>query len=150
MVTPTPAIIERQPPVHYVPARFFEDAWLREVISRDPHLNVLVQCPDRSTLSALAEMAELSPRMPFLCLLPGPLRLPEDDYHAVLIGDISTLTPEQQMAFFDWIGQHGDVPIISVTSVPVWPLVEAGRFLEGLYYRLNVLIVSSTSQGAPN
>jgi hypothetical protein len=150
MVTSTQAISRSQAPTPYVPVRAFEDVWLREVLSRDPHLNVLVQCPDVSTLAALAELAELCVRMPFLCLLPGPLRLPEDNRHALLIGDISTLTLQQQLALYDWMERcHEDLSVISVSSVPVWPLVQSGRFLEGLYYRLNVLSVTASGKAEP-
>ena len=39
---------------------------------------------------------------------------------------------------------HGSVQIVSITSQPIWPLVEAGRFLEGLFYRLNVVTLEAS------
>jgi Sigma-54 interaction domain len=89
-------------------------------------------------------MAELSVCTPFLCLLPGRLRLPDDWHHTRLIGDVSTLTRRQQSDLYDWLDRgHEEASIISVTSEPLWPLVESGRFLEGLYYRLNVVSVTA-------
>jgi DNA-binding NtrC family response regulator len=35
------------------------------------------------------------------------------------------------------------VQIVSITSEPLWPLVEQGRFLEGLFYRLNVVTLEA-------
>jgi hypothetical protein len=121
-----------------------EDAWLRAVVSQDPHLNVLVQCSDISIASTLLEMAELCARTPWICTLPGGLHLPELDPAPLLIGDVSTLTIPQQIDFYDWMDRFSEsVQVVSVTSVPLWPMVESGRFLEGLFYRLNVVSLTA-------
>ena len=48
------------------------------------------------------------------------------------------------MTFYDWLDRFGEsVQVVSLTSVPLWPLVKAGRFLEGLFYRLNVVSLTA-------
>ena len=121
-----------------------EDAWLRAVVAEDPHLNVLVQCSNISIASAFEEMAELCTRTPCIRALPGWLHLPENADAPLLIGDVSTLMLEQQIDFYDWLDRFGGlVQVISVTSVPLWPMVRRGRFLEGLFYRLNVVSMTA-------
>ena len=62
----------------------------------------------------------------------------------MLIGDVSTLTLPQQIDFYDWLDRFGEsVQVISVTSAPLWPMVQRGRFLEGLFYRLNVVSLTA-------
>ena len=121
-----------------------EDSWLRDVAFRDPHLNVLVQCSGVSVASAFDEIGQLYSRPLCVCALPGLLQLPEEEPASLLIGDVSTLTLLQQIELYDWLGRFSTVAqVISVTSVPLWPLVKQGRFFEGLLYRLNVVSLTA-------
>jgi transcriptional regulator of aromatic amino acid metabolism len=46
----------------------------------------------------------------------------------------------QQVALYDWLTDGCEhLQVVSISSVPLLPLVEEGRFLEGLFYRLNVI-----------
>ena len=124
-----------------------EDRWLRGVVSGDPHLNVLVQCSEISMASGFKEMETLCARTPHVCLLPGELNLPYNPPAHLIVGDVSALTLGQQVAFYDWLDRFGEsVQIVSLTSVPLWPLVEQGRFFEGLFYRLNVVSLTAGPQ----
>ena len=128
------------------PARLLraEDSWLRGVVFRDPHLNVLVQCSGVSVASAFDEIGQLYSRPLCVCALPGLLHLPEEEPASLLIGDVSTLTLLQQIELYDWLGRFSAAAqVISVTSVPLWPLVKQGRFFEGLFYRLNVVSLTA-------
>ncbi len=123
-----------------------EDAALRSAIAHDPHLNVLVQCVDVAASSAFDVLADLCPRRPHVRVLPGPLSLPDvDDGRPVIIGDVSLMTLQQQIALYDWQDEHDSTQIISLTSRSLWPLVTSGRFLEGLFYRLNVMSVQASA-----
>jgi hypothetical protein len=113
-------------------------------VSGDPHLNVLVQCADMSMASGFDEMTELCAGTPYVCELPGDLRLPDTSPGHLMLGDIATLTLRQQIDFYDWLDRFGPaVQVVSLTSVPLWPLVEQGRFFEGLFYRLNVVSLTA-------
>ena len=66
----------------------------------------------------------------------------------LMVGDVSTLTFPQQIDLFDWLDRFADVvQVVSLTSVPLWPLVEQGRFFEGLFYRLNVVTLTAGPHG---
>jgi DNA-binding NtrC family response regulator len=66
---------------------------------------------------------------------------PRGDRPATLVvRSISALDHHQQHALFDWLDAPGDrVQVLSTTSEPLYPMVGRGVFLEGLYYRLNVM-----------
>jgi DNA-binding NtrC family response regulator len=54
------------------------------------------------------------------------------------------MTLPQQIELYDWLNAgRGAVQMVSVTSKSIWPLVEEGRFLEGLFYRLNVITLEA-------
>jgi DNA-binding NtrC family response regulator len=62
-----------------------------------------------------------------------------------VVADASRMTLPQQIELYDWLNAgRGAVQIVSITSEPIWPLVEAGRFLEGLFYRLNVVTLEAS------
>jgi hypothetical protein len=150
-----PTVIQFHTPVRYYPnadahpdhtAPAFlsepEDRWVRGVVSSESHVNVLVQCSGISMASGFEEMSMLCASTPLVCPLPGDLRLPDHPPRHLMIGDVSTLTFPQQLEFFDWLDRFADVvQVVSLTSTPLWPLVEQGRFFEDLFYRLNVVTV---------
>jgi hypothetical protein len=81
-----------------------------------------------------------------VCALPGALRLPGGSKGTLFLEGVAELTLRQQIDLNDWISAgRGDVQIVSITSVPLWPLVEDGRFLEGLFFRLNVVCLEAKS-----
>jgi hypothetical protein len=128
-----------------------QHGWVREVMAKDPHFNVLVECPGLPTLAAFVAIAELCSQTPFLCMLPGALRLPEHNGRTILLGDVSRLTRQQQRDLYEWMDRgHEEAPIVSVSSVPLWPLVESGEFMEDLYYRLNVVTVKAHETALAN
>ena len=127
------------------------EGWVRQVTAKDPHFNVLVECPGLPILAAFVAIAELCSQTPFLCLLPGSLRLPEQTHRTVLLGDIAQLTRQQQRDLYEWMERgHEETPIVSISSVPLWPLVESGAFMEDLYYRLNVVTVKGGETAVAN
>jgi hypothetical protein len=82
-----------------------------------------------------------------LCQLPGPLCLPQDGSGTLVLDNVAALSLNQQLSLFDWLGRcSGDVRVISVTSEPLRPLVEAGAFLEGLFHRLSSVQLDLTSK----
>jgi hypothetical protein len=75
-----------------------------------------------------------------VCPVPGRLQLPEHRVSTLLTYDAAALTLKQQIDMYDWITLRGrDTQVISVTSTPLFPLVENGQFLESLFHRLNVV-----------
>jgi len=82
------------PHPHLSPA---EDNWLRSVVSKDRHLNLLVQCSEDLVATTIGEISELSWTTPWICTLPGELVLPDTTARRILLGDVSTLTLRQQI-----------------------------------------------------
>ena len=74
-------------------------------------------------------------------LLPGPLLpLPRANCAALILRNVEALTAEQQMELSRWLDSRPGVPVVSVTSSSVFPLVGNGTFSERLYYRLNMIV----------
>jgi transcriptional regulator of aromatic amino acid metabolism len=74
------------------------------------------------------------------CRQTGELCLTEETNGTLLLWDVARLTFSEQMKLQDWIAARpATAQVISITSSPLLPLVEDGRFLEGLFYRINVV-----------
>ena len=131
--------------VHSPDYSLVHDVWLRSVIYQRHRPNILVESSGMSVAAAAAEIVRLSTHPLRVCLVPGDLHLPAEGGGTLLVGDVATLTVQQQIAIFDWMDSLVErVQVISITSVPVLRLVEEGHFLEGLFYRLNVVRVTMT------
>jgi transcriptional regulator of acetoin/glycerol metabolism len=117
---------------------------VRSLTAEGHRPNLLVLCTGRTQDAVIASLMT-SCAAPFhLCTLPGPLQLPVVRKGTLFLNDAAAMTLSQQIALNDWMGRgSGDVQIISVTSEPLWPLVEQGAFLEGLFYRLNVICLEA-------
>ncbi len=130
---------------------FSEEEWLRSLVRGGRRPNLLVLC-DGPTASAVALRLSTFCHQPMETrLVPGALHLPDTHRGTLLLRDVSALTLDQQIALYDWMEERWiDMQVISITSRPLLPLVNSGRFLEGLYYRLNVLYLTAAleSRGA--
>jgi len=60
----------------------------------------------------------------------------------LVIWELDALDGRQQALLLLWMDSHADVVVISVARRPVFPLVRAGKFLDALYYRLNMLCLA--------
>ena len=122
---------------------FSELRLLRSLMSQRVRPNLLVQCNEQ-TIDTVVEQITMMCALPLhTCLLPGPLTLPLASGGTLLMHDVASLTIDQQVILHDWTGGCGDVQIVSVTAEPLWSLVEQGRFLEGLFYRLNTIRITA-------
>jgi hypothetical protein len=87
---------------------------------------------------ALAPIAEWRPS-------DGPWRPPAADTNILIVRELEAMTSDEQRRLFDWLSEAADrTQVVSAASVPLWPLVESGVFLDRLYYRLNIVCVSLT------
>jgi hypothetical protein len=124
---------------------FAEADWLAALIA-DQGPNLLVQTTEAGLRSVVAQMIGLCNRDVHTCQIPGPMNLPTAAGRIVL-ADVARLTRDQQIQLFDWIGaESANHQLISVTSAPLLTAVEQGRFLEGLFYRMNVITFSAVLQ----
>lgn len=102
--------------------------------------NMLIECAEAVADTAMRHLMTWC-SLPFrYCALPGKLELPTTRKGTLLLKDVAALTLSQQVALYDWLTLGtGDLQVVSLTSAPLAGLVEEGEFLEGLYYRLNVI-----------
>ena len=113
---------------------------------RDLRPNFLVMCSDVESVAITKHLMSFSAPPFHVYALPGTLGLPSATRGTLFLEDVAALTLRQQIALNDWISAgHGEVQIVSMTSTPLWPLVEDGEFLEGLFFRLNVVCLEAHS-----
>jgi len=60
----------------------------------------------------------------------------------VVIDQVAELSPDDQRRLVQWLGQHPNTMVLSFATKPIFSLVEQGKFLERLYYRLNVMTLN--------
>jgi hypothetical protein len=141
-------LIAEVPVVHaFRSISFCEGGWVDSLTSGTPRPNLLVLCSGVGLQPVVTRLARLC-RPPFeICQAPGRLQLPEQRVSTLLTYDVAALTLTQQIDLYDWISVRGrDTQVISVTSTPLFTLVENGRFLESLFHRLNVVHFLAASE----
>jgi hypothetical protein len=64
----------------------------------------------------------------------------------LILRNVNALDAQHQAAMLRWLDEsRDDTQVVSIAWAPVYPRVETGGFLEGLYYRLNVVTLSVES-----
>ena len=141
---PEPLII----PTHSTEFPWAADAPLgRQLTTGDRRPNLLIRCHTGGADRMLQTLMQ-SCEPPFhLCTLPGPLALPSQETGTFFLENASALTLAQQIRLHDWMsGDLGQIQMISVVFDPLYPMVEQGQFLEGLFYRLNVVSLEAETR----
>ena len=104
-------------------------------------LNILIVGPEPAAELALQGLSALIAGPTDIRVLPGPLlQLPRADCAALILRNVGALTGEQQVELLRWLDSSPQVPVVSVSSSSVFPLVGSGTFNEQLYYRLNMIL----------
>jgi hypothetical protein len=68
--------------------------------------------------------------------------LPALDHGTIVLQDVDRLSPVSQPALLTWLDDHlGQVQIIATATSDLFALVNAGAFMDRLYYRLNTCVV---------
>jgi hypothetical protein len=108
--------------------------------------NLLVTCGDVEIEAITTHLMTFCAPPFHVCGLPGTLQLPPAARGTLFLEGVRGLSLRQQIVLNDWIGAgRGEVQIVSMTTTPLWPLVEHGEFLEGLFFRLNVVCLEARS-----
>lgn len=64
----------------------------------------------------------------------------------IVLQDVGSLAKEDQHLLLEWLERSsGRTQVVSTTTAPLLPRVEAGAFSDTLYYRLNTVCVDVTS-----
>lgn len=124
-----------------------DEALIKRLTLRDkrPHLTIVAQ---GLPLEVVTDRLMTVCRPPVLpSILPGRLHLPASRRGTVLLQNVTGLSLPQQIVLNDWIDEgSGDAQIISISTTPLWKLVNYGDFLESLFYRLNVVCLEATRE----
>lgn len=80
---------------------------------------------------------------PIASWYPGErLVLPDPRVGMMILYDVDALGHDDQVQLLNWLERGvGRTQVVSTTSAPLLPLVEAGVFNDMLYYRLNTVSV---------
>lgn len=102
------------------------------------HPNMLLVGSSAFTNAALKL---IDPRLPQPAAAWTPYEsrcVPGGSYAALIIHGVDRTDGEQQTQLCEWFDTRArHVQVVSTSAVPLYPMVEAGSFLERLYYRLN-------------
>jgi hypothetical protein len=107
-----------------------------------PHLFLL---GSRDTTEAALQTLLCRLRPPVVHWEPGTV-LPLTGTPTIVIRQVATISIEQQHEWVSWLDQRGlgRPQFVTTSDTPIFPLVEQGRFLDVLYYRLNTLMFELT------
>lgn len=124
-----------------------DEALIKRLTLRDkrPHLMIVAH---GLSLDAVTDRLMVACRQPVLpSVLPGRLHLPASRRGTVLLQNVAALSLSQQIVLTNWIDEgDSDAQIVSISPTPLWQLVKDGDFLEGLFYRLNVICLAATAE----
>lgn len=98
--------------------------------------------------SVLAAILGCLPQPIVTSLRGEPLALPPSGRGGtLLIPDVDCTTALEQRRLLDWLGASGrGMQVVSTAAASLLPRVEAGDFLEALYYRLNVVCIDTAAR----
>lgn len=108
--------------------------------------NLLLTGPEKV---AAAYVKALRPHLqdPVIVLRRGePFALPTAPCGTLFLADVGALTFEEQRRLYEWLEERSSgLQVISMSPTSLMPMVAAGSFLDGLYYRLNTIYVDITA-----
>ena len=117
-----------------------EPLLLRSVTAQGSRPNLLVNCSIGELHHVTSELARWCAPPVLMCSMPGWLDLPYNYTGTLLLTQVEEMSLDQQIALFDWMTKmHSCVQVVSVATTRLDQFVADGRFLEGLFYRLNVV-----------
>jgi hypothetical protein len=131
--------------MHSLEFPWMADATLVQRLTRsDWRPNLLVLCRDLEPGAVVAPLMAAGRRPFHVCRLPGALTLPEVRSGTLFLVNVGALMLGQQMKLYDWLeGCGSELQVVSITRQSLYPLIEEGRFMEALYYRLNVVCLDA-------
>lgn len=112
-------------------------------LARTARLNLLLIHRGRPIENLLQMIAGDLPK-PVTTWQPGDrLTLPTFGRSGTMVlRDVGDLTRDDQMRLLKWLERAGgETQVVSTTQTPLLPRVQAGRFDDTLYYRLNTVCV---------
>lgn len=112
-------------------------------------VNLLLMGPDDVTRNVVDALGPYL-REPVITAHPGePLALaPMGQVGTMILYDVGAFGLADQRLLLEWLAATaGGTQVVSITSRSLVPLIEAGAFLDTLYYRLNVVCLDVARSG---
>jgi len=127
----------------------FSDSTLLQMLSSHRrHPNLMIVNERGSMGDLLQELIGVCESPHWICRFPCTFDVPPAFRGTVVLGNIEQMTLGQQLELFDWLsGKRNDTQVVSITRAVMTDLVEDGRFLEGLYFRLNTVVIRTVHAG---
>jgi hypothetical protein len=119
-----------------------EIAMLRMLSAGQDRPNVMVMNKHASVERVVEQLTAVCQAPIQVCRFPGLLDLTSIVGGTLVLGDVDQLTIGQQISLSDWLWRtRSDIQIVSIARAPMMELIAEGRFLEGLFYRLNTIVL---------
>ena len=115
-----------------------------------PRINLLLIAPD-GVLGHVLRSLQVDMCQPLVEWSPGEaLDLPVPSIGGTMIlHDVQELNSSDQQRLLEWLEvARGRTQVVSTTSMPLLPRVNAGQFIATLFYRLNTVCVDVTTLSA--
>ena len=115
-------------------------------LARAARVNLLV-IHGNAVLQDLLEWLTLDLQKPIATWCTGErLALPPVAWtRTMILQDVGALTDGDQHRLLDWLDRaRGRTQVVSTTPAPLFPRVQAGAFIDRLYYRLNTVCMDMT------
>ena len=104
--------------------------------------SVLLEGPDGPMEAALVRLTPYLGQTVAWKRPGAPFEPPIGKCRALVLQDVGALDRGEQARLLAWLDDPSRRPqVIATTAYPLFPLVACGRFDEGLYYRLNVMLL---------
>ena len=110
--------------------------------------NAILQGPEHATERLLLLLQPYIRTPAIWTRAPLPLDPPTYECGALVLRNVRALDRREQAALSRWLDAERR-QVISTTTHPLFPLVEAGLFDQELYYRLNIVLMRIDSADAP-
>ena len=117
-----------------------EEEWR---VARGGTASLLLVGPD-AVVEAILDALRPHFRQPIEVWSPGSglVLSPDLNTRTLILRDVAAMPRDDQHRLCDWLDVAGGrTRVVSTTREPLFPLLEAGTFVQTLYYRLNVLCV---------
>lgn len=133
-------------------AAFTSDAaLLQRLLTKAHRPNVLVECQDGGARAVVWRLTQTGVPPICHCVLPGALALPDVRQGTLLLENVTALTAAQQQDLHAWLADgSAQMQVVSVATESLPAAVHDGRFLEALYYRLNIVRVDTPATAEPS
>jgi DNA-binding NtrC family response regulator len=127
----------------------FSDTSLLQMLSshrRRPNLMIVNEGASLGTV--LEQLSGVCETPLAICRFPGHFDIEPGVKGTVVLANIEQMTLGQQLQLFDWLShKDSETQVVSITRAPMTDLIEDGRFLEGLYFRLNTVVIRAVNIG---